>query len=114
MRAMLQFKTAPWLDPADADAYAAEAVRLAVPWQLGESERAMVLIEAPATSLDPRYLISSYDFKLSGLVYAPLVSADTPTLEPAMILVMLSRVDEYSAPHAPTAHGRRHWHAHAA
>ena len=32
---------------------------------------------------------------------------------PAMILVMLYRVDEYSAPHEPTAPGRRHWFAHA-
>jgi hypothetical protein len=32
---------------------------------------------------------------------------------PAMILVMLYRVDEYSAPHTPTAPGRRRWFAHA-
>jgi len=32
---------------------------------------------------------------------------------PAMLLVMLYRVDEYSAPHALTAPGRRHWFAHA-
>ena len=30
---------------------------------------------------------------------------------PAMLLVMLHRVDEYSAPHAATAHGRRRWFA---
>jgi hypothetical protein len=33
---------------------------------------------------------------------------------PAMILVMLYRVDEYSPLHARTAPGRRHWFAHAA
>jgi len=33
---------------------------------------------------------------------------------PAMVLVMLYRVDEYGTPHAPSALGRRHWFAHAA
>jgi len=46
----------------------------------------VVLIEAPPNTLDPHYAISSYDFKLSRLVYAALVSADTPTLELEMVL----------------------------
>jgi hypothetical protein len=32
---------------------------------------------------------------------------------PSMILVMLYRVDEYSAAHTPTPPGRRRWFAHA-
>jgi peptide/nickel transport system substrate-binding protein len=46
----------------------------------------VVLIEAPPNTLDPHYAISSYDFKMSRLVYAALVSADTPTLELEMVL----------------------------
>ncbi|MSP62846.1 MAG: ABC transporter substrate-binding protein [Myxococcales bacterium] len=46
----------------------------------------MVLIEAPPLTLDPRFCVGAYDFKLSRLVYAPLVSVDTPTVEPKMEL----------------------------
>jgi peptide/nickel transport system substrate-binding protein len=46
----------------------------------------VVLMEAPPNTLDPHFAISSYDFKLSRLVYAALVSADTPTLELEMVL----------------------------
>jgi peptide/nickel transport system substrate-binding protein len=42
----------------------------------------VVLIETPPVSIDPRYCIGSYDFKVSRLVYAPLVSTDTQNLEP--------------------------------
>ena len=46
----------------------------------------VVLIPDPAKTLDPRFAASAYDFKLSRLVYAPLVSVDTPTVEPKMEL----------------------------
>jgi peptide/nickel transport system substrate-binding protein len=46
----------------------------------------VVLIETPPLSIDPRYCSTSYDFKISRLVYAPLVSTDTLTLEPKMEL----------------------------
>jgi peptide/nickel transport system substrate-binding protein len=44
------------------------------------------LMEQPAATIDPRYNVGAYDFKISRLVYAPLVSVDTPTLEPKMEL----------------------------
>src|SRR5262245_48876529 len=44
------------------------------------------LIEPPPATLDPRYAVGAYDFKLSRLIYAPLVSADTQTLEAKMEL----------------------------
>lgn len=46
----------------------------------------MVLIEQPPISIDPRYCIGGYDFKVSRLVYAPLVSVDNDRLEPQMEL----------------------------
>jgi peptide/nickel transport system substrate-binding protein len=46
----------------------------------------VVLIETPPVSIDPRYCIGGYDFKVSRMVYAPLVSTDTPNLEPKMEL----------------------------
>ncbi len=45
-----------------------------------------MFIESPAQTLDPRFAVGAYDFKLSRLVYAPLVSVDTPTVEPKMEL----------------------------
>jgi peptide/nickel transport system substrate-binding protein len=42
----------------------------------------VVLIEQPPNSIDPRWCISGYDFKVSRLVYAPLVSVDNARLEP--------------------------------
>jgi len=46
----------------------------------------VVLIETPPVSIDPRYCIGGYDFKVSRVAYAPLVSVDTTTLEPQMEL----------------------------
>ncbi len=45
-----------------------------------------MLIESPPQTIDPRYAVSANDFKVSRLVYAPLVSVDTPTIEPKMEL----------------------------
>lgn len=45
-----------------------------------------MLIETPPASIDPRYCIQASDFKVSRLVYAPLVSVDTQSLEPKMEL----------------------------
>jgi peptide/nickel transport system substrate-binding protein len=42
----------------------------------------VVLIEAPPKSIDPRYTTVSYDFKLSFLCFARLISIDHPRLEP--------------------------------
>jgi peptide/nickel transport system substrate-binding protein len=42
----------------------------------------VVLIEQPPQSIDPRWCISGYDFKVSRLVYAPLISVDNDRLEP--------------------------------
>lgn len=42
----------------------------------------VVLIEQPPTSPDPRWAVSSYDFKIGRLIYAPLVSVDNLTVEP--------------------------------
>ncbi len=46
----------------------------------------VVLIEQPPVSIDPRYCIQASDFKVSRMVYAPLVSTDTQTLELKMEL----------------------------
>jgi peptide/nickel transport system substrate-binding protein len=46
----------------------------------------VVLVETPPETLDPRFAVGAYDFKLSRLVYAPLVSVDTPTIVPRMEL----------------------------
>lgn len=46
----------------------------------------VVLIESPPQTLDPRYAVTAYDFKLSRLVYTPLVSVDNQALEPRMEL----------------------------
>jgi peptide/nickel transport system substrate-binding protein len=50
------------------------------------ADELVFLTELPPRSIDPRYTIEAYDYKLSKLVYAPLVSVDTPTLEPKMEL----------------------------
>ncbi len=55
----------------------------------------VVLIEAPPATIDPRYAVGAYDFKLSKLVYAPLVSVDTPTLDPKMELAASVTPDGY-------------------
>jgi peptide/nickel transport system substrate-binding protein len=44
------------------------------------------LMEQPAATIDPRYALGAYDFKIGRLVYPGLVSVDTPTLEPKMEL----------------------------
>lgn len=41
----------------------------------------VVLIPEPPGTLDPRFAVSAWDFKLTKLVYAPLVSVDTPAIE---------------------------------
>jgi peptide/nickel transport system substrate-binding protein len=46
----------------------------------------VVLTETAPVSIDPRFVSGAYDFKLSRLVYAPLVSVDNDTLEPKMEL----------------------------
>jgi peptide/nickel transport system substrate-binding protein len=46
----------------------------------------VVLIEQPPVSIDPRYCVQASDFKVSRMVYAPLVSTDTDTLEAKMEL----------------------------
>jgi len=50
------------------------------------SDELVVLTEAPAVSPDPRYALSAYDFKLSHLLYAALVSVDNASVEPQMEL----------------------------
>jgi peptide/nickel transport system substrate-binding protein len=46
----------------------------------------VVLIELPPLSIDPRYATNSYDYKVGRMVYAPLVSTDTPSTEAKMEL----------------------------
>lgn len=41
----------------------------------------VVLIEQPPVSIDPRFCLQASDFKVSRMVYAPLVSTDTDTTE---------------------------------
>ena len=45
-----------------------------------------MLLEQPPVSIDPRYCVQASDFKVSRMVYAPLVSTDTQTLEAKMEL----------------------------
>jgi peptide/nickel transport system substrate-binding protein len=42
----------------------------------------VVLLESPPVSIDPRSNVTASDFKISRMVYEPLVSVDTTTLEP--------------------------------
>lgn len=46
----------------------------------------VVLIDQPPASIDPRYCVQASDFKVSRMVYAPLVSVDTQSLAPRMEL----------------------------
>jgi peptide/nickel transport system substrate-binding protein len=50
------------------------------------NDELVVLIEQPPLSPDPRFSVSSYDFKIGRLLYAPLVSVDNQTVEPKMEL----------------------------
>jgi peptide/nickel transport system substrate-binding protein len=43
-------------------------------------------MEQSAATIDPRFAMGAYDHKIGRLVYAALVSVDTPTLEPKMEL----------------------------
>jgi flagellar biosynthetic protein FliP len=52
-------------------------------------------------------------FWLGGIPDGAVVPLQMVLMLLAMILVMLYRVDEYSAPHTRTAPGRRRWFAHA-
>ncbi len=55
----------------------------------------VVLVEAPATTSDPRYSLSNYDAKLSGLVAPGLTTVDTASAEPALLLAeKVERVDD--------------------
>jgi peptide/nickel transport system substrate-binding protein len=53
----------------------------------------VVLIETAAQTIDPRYCVGAYDFKLSRLAYAPLVSVDDESIEPKMELAESVRPD---------------------
>lgn len=46
----------------------------------------VVLIEQPPKNIDPRYTTTSYDFKLSYLCFARMVSVDNDTLRPQLEL----------------------------
>jgi peptide/nickel transport system substrate-binding protein len=46
----------------------------------------VLLIEQPARNIDPRSTTTSYDFKLSFLCFARLISVDSDTLEPVLDL----------------------------
>src|SRR5205814_1214621 len=50
------------------------------------ADELVFLTEMPATLIDPRFAVSAYDWKLSRLVYAPLVSVDDAAIEPHMEL----------------------------
>ena len=63
----------------------------------------VVLIEMPPISIDPRYAVSSYDFKIGRLVYAPLVSTDTETTDLQMELA------ESVVPSPTTPDGGNDW-----
>ena len=53
----------------------------------------VVLIETAAQTLDPRFCVGAYDFKLSRLAFAPLVSVDNERVEPKMELAESVRAD---------------------
>ncbi len=55
----------------------------------------VVVIDTPMNTVDPRYALSSYDAKLSKLVYAGLTAVDTPSGEPRLDLARaIDRVDD--------------------
>jgi peptide/nickel transport system substrate-binding protein len=56
----------------------------------------VVLVETPPATIDPRYAVGAYDFKLSRLVYPALISVDNPELKPTMLLA------ESVVVHSPT------------
>jgi peptide/nickel transport system substrate-binding protein len=58
------------------------------------ADELVVLIEAPPATIDPRYVVGAYDFKVSRLVYAPLVSVDDQRLEPKMELAESVRASD--------------------
>ncbi len=53
----------------------------------------VVLTETAAQTIDPRFCVGAYDFKLSRLVFAPLVSVDDEAVEPKMELAESVRPD---------------------
>ena len=53
----------------------------------------VVVTETAAQTIDPRYCVGAYDFKLSRLVFAPLVSVDDEAVEPRMELAESVEVD---------------------
>jgi peptide/nickel transport system substrate-binding protein len=53
----------------------------------------VVLTETAAQTLDPRYAVGAYDFKLSRLAFAPLVSVDDERVEPRMELAESVRAE---------------------
>ncbi len=50
------------------------------------ADELVVLTETAAQTVDPRFCVGAYDFKLSRLVFAPLVSVDDEAVEPKMEL----------------------------
>jgi peptide/nickel transport system substrate-binding protein len=54
-------------------------------WHVPHDEL-VVLIEAPPQTPDPRFAVTAYDWKLSRLLYAALVSVDNVRAEPQMDL----------------------------
>jgi len=50
------------------------------------ADELVVLTETVAQTIDPRFAVGAYDFKLSRLVFAPLVSVDDASVEPKMEL----------------------------
>ena len=50
------------------------------------ADELVVVTETVAQTIDPRFAVGAYDFKLSRLVFSPLVSVDDETVEPKMEL----------------------------
>src|SRR5262245_52330675 len=58
-------------------------------------DTAVVVIDSPMLSADPRTQATSYDGKLSHLVAEGLTAVDTPTMEPRLDLAAsVTRVDD--------------------
>jgi peptide/nickel transport system substrate-binding protein len=68
---------------------------LAVSWLSGlaagcharpSADELVVLVETPAATADPRFCVTAQDFKLSRLLFSPLVSVDDERAEPRLEL----------------------------
>lgn len=71
-------------------------------WERGGEMAAAMFVPALA-------LLALYG--LGVISKGPVLPGQMILMLPAMLLVMLFRVDEYSAPHAPASPGRRRWFA---